>query len=145
MIMFSTILQISISLAIRVAIFFIFQIRIIKIQFALITVSYLSSQNNRKIFGTGRIRCSKNLLLLILTVLTIGVRKTGRWGKRSGLKIRVLLGGERSGVIICKGRINLSYRVIIAKVASIWGICIIKMVLIIWVIVSIVGPSTLVT
>ena len=145
MIMFSTILQISISLAIRVAIFFIFQIRIIKIKFTLITVSYLFSQNNRKIFGTGRIRCSKNLLLLILKVLTIGVRESGGRGKCSRLKIRILLGGKGSRVIICKGRINLRYWVIITVVASIWGICIIKTIPIIRVIVSIVGTSTLVT
>ena len=145
MIVFSTILEISISLTIWVAIFPIFPIRIIKIKFTLITISYLFPQNNRKIFEMCRIRCSKNLLLLILTVLTIGVRETGRWGKCSRLKIRILLGGKRSRAIICKGRINLSYWVIIAVVAGIWGICIIKTVHIIWVIVNIVGLSTLVT
>ena len=62
-----------------------------------------------------------------------------------GSKYEFCWGGEQSGVIICKGRINLSYRVIIAKVASIWGICIIKTVPIIRVIVSIAGTSTLVT
>ena len=75
----------------------------------------------------------------------MGVRESGGWGKCSRLKIRILLGGKRSRVIICKGRINLSYWVIIAVVARIWGICIIKRVPIIRVIVDIVGLSTLVT
>ena len=145
MIVFSTILEISISLTIWVAIFFIFQIRIIKIKFTLITVSYLFPQNNRKIFETCRIRCSRKLLLLILEILTIGVRESGGWGKCSRLKIRILLGGKRSRAIICKGRINLSYRVIIAKVSSIWSICIIKTIPIIRIIVSIIGTSMLVT